>query len=122
MITFFRSSEFDYTRSGNPTRHALEELCGRIEKAHSAYAFTSGMAALASILRLLQPGDTVLASADIYGGMHRLLKYNAAHTGLDVKFVETWDLDAVRRVLQKTPNVRMLCVESPTNPQMKVPP
>ena len=59
-------NQFDYTRSGNPTRDALEELCARIDHASSAFAFTSGMAALTAVLRLLRPGETVLASSDIY--------------------------------------------------------
>jgi hypothetical protein len=62
--------KLDYTRSGNPTRHALEELCCRIEHAQSAAAFTSGMAALSAVVRLLVPGDEVIASKDIYGGMY----------------------------------------------------
>jgi len=97
-----------------------QELCGRIEKAQKAFAFSSGMAALGAVLRLLQPGDAVIASSDIYGGMHRLLTYAVKHQGIIVKFVPTWDLARVNQVLVETPNTRMLCVESPTNPLMKV--
>jgi len=77
------------------------------------------MSALASVLRLLQPGDAVLASKDIYGGMHRLLRYSAVHAGIEVKFVETWNIEEVIRTLNETPNARLLCVESPTNPMMR---
>eukprot|EP00039_Didymoeca_costata_P013337 m.201486 g.201486 ORF g.201486 m.201486 type:complete len:1006 (+) comp15744_c0_seq10:222-3239(+) len=111
---------FDYTRSGNPTRHALEELCARIEHAQRAFAFTSGMAALSAVLRLLSPGDVVIASRDIYGGMHRVLKHAAIHSGLEVHFVETWNLNQVEEVLSKLPKARMMCLESPTNPMMRV--
>ena len=102
------------------SRHALEELCARAEGAQAAFTFTSGMAALAATLRLLKPGDSVIASEDIYGGMHRLLRHCASHSGLTVKFVPTWDLAEVERVLEETPRSRMVCVESPTNPMMRV--
>eukprot|EP00038_Savillea_parva_P014266 m.10468 g.10468 ORF g.10468 m.10468 type:complete len:1026 (+) comp2750_c0_seq2:148-3225(+) len=112
--------ELDYTRSGNPTRHALEELCCRVEHAQAAFAFTSGMAALTAVTRLLSPGDEILASKDIYGGMHRLLRHNAKHSGVPVKFVETWDIAKVEELLETNPSVRMICLESPTNPLMRV--
>jgi len=111
---------YDYTRSGNPTRDALQELCRRVEHATAAFAFTSGMAALAATLRLLRPGDTVLASADIYGGMHRLLRHAAVAASLDVRLVPTWELAAVEAALDGAPGARMLCMESPTNPMMRV--
>eukprot|EP00037_Helgoeca_nana_P015492 m.144598 g.144598 ORF g.144598 m.144598 type:complete len:1025 (+) comp23042_c0_seq1:94-3168(+) len=112
--------KLDYTRSGNPTRHALEELCCRIEHAQSAAAFTSGMAALSAVVRLLVPGDEVIASKDIYGGMHRLLRHHAKHSGVGVNFVETWDVAKVEEMLLAKPTVRMICLESPTNPMMRV--
>ena len=65
-------------------------------------------------------GDVVVASQDIYGGMHRLLRYSAEHSGIHVKFVETWDLGKVEDVIKHNPRVRLLCVESPTNPMMRV--
>mmetsp|Transcript_28928 Transcript_28928/g.86837 ORF Transcript_28928/g.86837 Transcript_28928/m.86837 type:complete len:1028 (+) Transcript_28928:58-3141(+) len=112
--------ELDYTRSGNPTRHALEELCSKVEHAQSATAFTSGMAALTAVLRLLIPGDEILASKDIYGGMHRLLRHHAKHSGITVTFIETWDFPKVEEALLAKPAVRMICLESPTNPLMRV--
>ena len=65
--------DYDYTRSGNPTRSALETLVAGMEGAHAAFAFTSGMSALANMTRLLKAGDEILCNADIYGGMYRLL-------------------------------------------------
>ena len=65
--------DYDYTRSGNPTRSALETLVAGMEGAHAAFAFTSGMSALANMTRLLKSGDEILCNADIYGGMYRLL-------------------------------------------------
>ena len=113
-------TEYDYTRSGNPTRDALQELCRRVEHASAAFAFTSGMAALAATLRLLRPGDTVLASQDIYGGTHRLLRHAATRSGLTVRHVVTWDLAAVEAALDAAPQTRMVYIESPTNPMARV--
>ena len=113
--------EFDYTRSGNPTRGVLESMCAVLHSGKRAFAFTSGMAALTACLRLLKPGDCVLASSDIYGGMHRELMYSAVHSGLVVEFVETWDAAAVeRRMSRSAHRVKMICMESPTNPKLKV--
>jgi len=116
------SGEYDYSRSGNPTRDALQELCRRVEgnEAVSSFAFTSGMSALSATLRLLKPGDIVLASKDLYGGMHRLLTHCVEHSGLDVRFVETWDLSKFKKELHSSSRVRMVFLESPTNPMMHV--
>jgi cystathionine beta-lyase len=110
-------SSFDYTRSGNPTRDALQDLCRRIEHASASFTFTSGMAALAAVVRLLRPGETVIASKDIYGGMHRLLR---STQGVEVEFIATWDLAAVEETLLSTRRCAMVCIESPSNPMMKV--
>ena len=115
-----QQTAFDYTRSGNPTRHALEGLVAKADRAHASFAFTSGMAALTAMVRLLRPGDGVLAATDLYGGMHRLLSNCGVHSGLDVAFVPTWEVEAVRAAFAERPHTRMLCVESPTNPLMRV--
>ena len=91
-----------------------------MEHASAAFAFTSGMAALAATLRLLRPGDTVLASQDIYGGTHRLLRHAATRSGLTVRHVVTWDLAAVEAALDAAPQTRMVYIESPTNPMARV--
>ena len=113
-------STFDYSRSGNPTRDALQEICRRIEHATGAFAFTSGMSALSATLRLLKPGETVLASRDIYGGMHRLLRHAADHAGINVEFVPTWDLEGFEHALSGATRCAMVCLESPTNPMMRI--
>jgi cysteine-S-conjugate beta-lyase len=89
-------------------------------EAVSSFAFTSGMSALSATLRLLKPGDIVLASKDLYGGMHRLLTHCVEHSGLDVRFVETWDLSKFKKELHSSSRVRMVFLESPTNPMMHV--
>ena len=110
--------EYDYTRSGNPTRTALECLVAGLEGAHAAFAFTSGMAALACMTRLLNAGDEILCNADIYGGMYRLLTKVTARQGIKVRFVESWDLDKVRQAL--SPQTKIMHIESPSNPLMHV--
>jgi cystathionine beta-lyase len=110
---------YDYTRSGNPTRTALEKQVAMLEGAHAAFAFSSGMAALCAVTRLLQAGDELLVGDDIYGGMHRLVsRVTSALHGVRVRFVDTTKLDAVAAAL--TPSTRMLHMESPSNPLMRI--
>lgn len=118
-----KSTEFgpyDYTRSGNPTRTALEKQVAMLEHAHAAFAFSTGMAALNCVTRLLKSGDCILVGSDIYGGFHRLVSRVTSLYNVSVKFVPTWDLDAVQHALATIPNVRMLHIETPSNPLMKV--
>lgn len=110
--------EYDYTRSGNPTRAALEILVAGMEGAHAAFAFTSGMSALACMTRLLKAGDEILCNADIYGGMYRLLTKVTTRQGVTVKFVESWNLDKVKAMMG--PKTRIVHIESPSNPLMMV--
>eukprot|EP00808_Paulinella_micropora_P002508 g72122.t1 len=125
-----QQNEYDYTRSGNPTRKVLQDTVAKLEGANYGMAFTSGMAALTAVLRLLKPGNIVLCSKDIYGGMHRQLLLCAKHSGVLVEFVETWDIKAVEQRFAKQSSqssigrrrnaIKMVCLESPTNPQMRV--
>jgi len=115
------SSEFgpyDYSRSGNPTRTALEKHVAMLEQAAAAFAFASGMAALHTVTRLLKYGDQVIANEDIYGGMHRLLTQDCTNSGIDVKFVDTTDLNALSKAI--TPKTRLIHLESPSNPRMRI--
>ncbi len=111
---------YDYTRSGNPTRTALEKQVAMLENAHAAFCFGSGMSALAAVTRLLRSGDTLLVGSDIYGGMHRLTSRVTSQAGVKVRFVETWDLDKVRQALDADPNVKLLHMETPSNPLMRI--
>lgn len=110
--------EYDYTRSGNPTRSALENQLAKLEKASFACAFASGMAALAAITRLLQVGDEIIASDDLYGGTVRLLEKILPRQGIAVNYVDTTDLEAVRKAL--TTKTKLLLLETPTNPLLRV--
>lgn len=111
---------YDYTRSGNPTRTAVETLVAQLEGAAAAFAFTTGMAALQTLLTTLQSGDAIVSGNDLYGGMHRLLTKVTSHLGVEVLFVDTWDLSAVEDILKKKKNIRLVHLESPTNPLMRV--
>ena len=110
---------YDYTRSGNPTRTALEKQVAMLEGAHAAFAFGSGMAALAAVTRLLKAGDELLVGDDIYGGMHRLVsRVTSALHGVTVRFVDTTRLEAVAAAI--SPATRMLHMETPSNPLMRI--
>ncbi|KAL2368849.1 cystathionine beta-lyase [Blastomyces gilchristii SLH14081] len=110
--------EYDYTRSGNPTRTHLERHLAKIMSAQRALVVSSGMAALDVITRLLKPGDEVVTGDDLYGGTHRLLKYLAVHGGIIVHHVDTTRPEKVAEVLGA--KTRLILLETPTNPLIKI--
>lgn len=110
--------EYDYTRSGNPTRTHLQNHMAKIMKASQTFAVTSGMGCLDVILRLLQPGDEVIAGDDLYGGTHRLLTYMNNKGDLVVHHYDTTNTELIKSKI--TPRIKMIFLESPTNPLMKV--
>lgn len=110
--------EYDYTRSGNPTRTHLERHLAKIMNASRALAVSSGMGALDVICRLLKPGDHVITGDDLYGGTHRLLTYMATNQGIVVHNVDTTNVESVRAVV--SPNTAMVLLETPTNPLIKI--
>lgn len=110
--------EYDYTRSGNPTRTHLERHLAKIMNANRALVVSSGMGALDVITRILRPGDEVITGDDLYGGTHRLLTYMAANQGIVVHHVDTTDASTVRnKISEKT---AMVLLETPTNPLIKI--
>lgn len=111
-------SGFDYTRESNPTRTQLEETVASLEGAADAIAFSSGMAAIATCFELFAPGDHILCSEDLYGGVVRLLGTVGAKNGLQVDFVDTANPGALQSALR--PNTRAIYVETPSNPMMNV--
>jgi cystathionine beta-lyase/cystathionine gamma-synthase len=111
-------SLYDYARTVNPTRTALQDCIAALEAGVHGLAFSSGMAATDTVLRLLKPGDHVLASNDVYGGTFRIFTRVYAAYGLEFSFVDMGDLDAVRQALR--PNTRLIWVETPTNPLLKI--
>lgn len=110
--------EYDYTRSGNPTRTHLERHLAKIMNAERALVVSSGMGALDVITRLLKPGDEVVTGDDLYGGTNRLLKFLSTHGGIIVHHVDTTNADKVRRVLGT--KTAMVLLETPTNPLIKI--
>src|SRR5690606_8796741 len=110
---------FEYARSQNPTRFAFERAVADLESGAGAFAFGSGLAAIANILELLDAGAHVVATDDIYGGSYRLMnRVRSRSAGLQVSLADFTDLAAVEAAI--TPNTRMLWVETPTNPLLKV--
>jgi cystathionine beta-lyase/cystathionine gamma-synthase len=105
---------YEYGRTHNPTRSALERNLAAIEGGKSAFAFASGMAAIAAIGTMLQAGDHVIVTDNVYGGTFRLFEQVLTRYNLSFSYVDTSDLDAVERAV--TPTTRMLFVETPSNP------
>lgn len=109
----------DYGRSHNPTRWAFERCVADLESGAQAHAFASGLAAISTVLELLDAGAHVVASDDLYGGTYRLFeRVRARSAGLRFSFVDFSDLDAVRAAIR--PETRLLWVETPTNPLLKL--
>lgn len=110
--------EYEYSRSGNPTRKALEETIAILEGGDKGFAFASGMAAISSVLSIFSSGDHIVVSQDVYGGTHRILTSFFARYHLSASFVDTTDIDAVKKSI--TPNTRAIYVETPSNPLLKI--
>jgi cystathionine gamma-lyase len=109
----------DYGRSHNPTRWALERCLADLEGGSKAFAFASGLAAIATVLELLEPGAHVIAGDDLYGGTYRLLERVRRQTaGLSISYVDVTDPDALTAAIR--PETRMLLVETPTNPLLRL--
>ncbi|MBR2077344.1 MAG: aminotransferase class I/II-fold pyridoxal phosphate-dependent enzyme, partial [Exiguobacterium sp.] len=109
---------YEYSRSANPTRTALETLIADIEGGVQGFAFGSGMAAISTVLMLLKSGDHVIVGSDVYGGTYRVFNRVFQSRGLEATFVDTSDEAAVRDALQE--NTKMIYVETPTNPLLNV--
>ncbi len=110
--------EFDYSRSGNPTRKNVERTLADLESACGALAFSSGMAAVHGATMLLQAGDHILAGSDIYGGTYRLLHKIVNRAGIQVTLADSSDPASFAE--QLTPRTRLVWIESPGNPQMSI--
>jgi cystathionine beta-lyase/cystathionine gamma-synthase len=114
-----RTKGFDYSRSGNPTRQALEKQLADLEGARFASSFGSGMAAAnAAVVSFLSAGDHIIATRDLYGGTHRLFSDVFPRFGITTTYVDMGDIEATRRAIQ--PNTKLFWVETPTNPLLKL--
>jgi cystathionine beta-lyase len=110
--------KYDYARSDNPTREALEETIALLENGTRGFAFASGMAAISSVLLIFSPGDHLVVCEDVYGGTYRVLTNLFARLGIEATFVDTTDLSAIRASIR--PNTRGLYLETPSNPLLKI--
>jgi cystathionine beta-lyase len=109
---------YEYARTGNPTRAALEKNLARLEGGRFAFAFASGMAAINAVVSLFKSGDHVVAGHNMYGGTFRLFERVLKDFGLQFSYANTCHLDEVRKSIQ--PNTRMMFIETPTNPVMEI--
>lgn len=113
-----KEPEWEYARTGNPTRAALERLIAELEEGTAGFAFASGMAAITAVLTLFRSGDRILISSNVYGGTYRVLDKVFSAFDLQYSIVNTEDLNALESAV--TPDVKAILVESPANPLMTV--
>ncbi len=112
-------SGYEYSRCGNPTRDALERSIADLEGGEAGFAFASGLAAMATVLELLDQGDEIVSMDDLYGGSYRLLEnVRTRSAGVVSHFIDMTNIDAIEAAINK--NTRMIWVETPTNPNLKV--
>jgi cystathionine beta-lyase/cystathionine gamma-synthase len=111
-----KNKGYEYARTGNPTRTALQDCIAALEGGKHGLAFASGLAATDSIVRQFEPGDHILVGSDVYGGTFRLFDKEYKRYGLEFSYVDVDDLDAIKAALR--PNTRMLWLETPTNPYL----
>src|SRR3989449_4665658 len=113
-----REGKYVYSRTANPTRNALEESLAALEDGKVGLAFSSGLAATTTVLMLLRKGDHVVAGDDIYGGTYRLFDQVLRNYGLQFTYVDPRSPDNVEKAVRK--NTKMIWIETPTNPLMRV--
>ncbi len=109
---------FEYSRSGNPTRSALEKSLASIENGKHGIAFGSGLAAIDAVLKLFKPGDEIISTDDLYGGSYRLFTKIFEDFGLKFHFVGMQDADKIQQHINE--NTKLIWVETPTNPMMNI--
>jgi cystathionine beta-lyase/cystathionine gamma-lyase/homocysteine desulfhydrase len=109
---------YEYSRTGNPTRFALEELMKDLENGVAGFAFGSGMAAIHTVFSLLRSGDHIVVGNDVYGGTYRLLTKVLSNVGIEATFVDTSDLNTVKDAI--TPNTKAIHIETPSNPLLQI--
>jgi cystathionine beta-lyase/cystathionine gamma-synthase len=110
--------QFDYSRSGNPTRANLQRTLASLDNGQYALAFTTGMAAIHAVTMLFASGDHIVAGTDIYGGTYRLLRKIIDRAGVQVTLTDSTNLQTVRSALRE--NTRLIWIESPGNPRMTI--
>ena len=111
-------SPYSYSRLSNPTRRHLEKTIASLEGGYDAYAFSSGMTAISVSMMLIQKGSHVIATDDLYGGALRLFNHVCKNNGIEFDFVDTSNIDLVKEKIK--PNTKLIYIETPSNPIMKV--
>jgi len=109
---------YDYARSNNPTRKVLEDVVAQLEGGDAGFAFGTGLAAIDAVLKLLSAGDEIIAVDDIYGGAYRLFTHVYEKLGIQIKYVDTTDAKNVANTVST--KTKLIWIESPTNPTLKV--
>jgi cystathionine beta-lyase/cystathionine gamma-synthase len=109
---------YEYSRTGNPTRHSLEQCLASLEEAQYGLAFASGLAATSAVLSILRPGDHVIAGEDLYGGTYRLFERVYRELGISFTYVDGREVEAFRNAM--TPATRLIWAETPTNPLLRL--
>src|SRR2546421_12766666 len=109
---------YEYSRSGNPTRTALETCLAALEGGERGLAFASGLAATTAVLSVLKPGDEVAAAADLYGGTYRLVEKDFKPRGLVPRYTEEPSPDGLARII--TAKTKLVWIEPPTNPLLQI--
>jgi cystathionine gamma-lyase / homocysteine desulfhydrase len=109
---------YEYSRTGNPTRHALEELIKELESGVRGFAFSSGMAAITAVMMLFKSGDHIIFTDDVYGGTFRVVSRVLNNFGIQSSFIDTSNLDEVKNEIH--PHTKAIFLETPTNPLLKV--
>ncbi len=115
---FDHFGEFDYARSGNPTRKVAEDAVAKLEGARFGFLYSTGMAAISSVLLTFSQGDHLIVSKFVYGGTFRILEQVLNRFGIDHTFVDLTDTDAIRAAIQ--PNTKAIYIETPSNPVLSV--
>ena len=110
--------EYDYSRSGNPTRAVVEKQIATLESGSRGFCFATGLAAITAVTRLVSPGEEILACDDLYGGAYRLFSRILAKRGINVRYVDFSNLAAVAAAI--TPNTKLVYLETPTNPLLQI--
>ncbi|AOZ92071.1 trans-sulfuration enzyme family protein [Paenibacillus crassostreae] len=114
----FNPPQYDYSRSGNPTRQALEDYIALLEGGVRGFAYSSGMAAISSTFMMLSAGDHMIVTEDVYGGTYRLLTSILSRLGIESTFVDMTDLEQVKNALKS--NTKAVYMETPSNPTLKI--
>ena len=109
---------FEYSRTHNPTRQALEKSLASIESGKYGFAFSSGLAAIDAVLKLLKPGDEIISTNDLYGGSYRLFRKVFENYGLKFHFISMNNLENIESLINK--NTKLIWIETPTNPMMNI--